>query len=111
MAQHGSALPQSRVSLLPPRFVLAALTSLGLSFSAACDDHHDGESFDSLVECVDDHSSLTEAQAIAHCLVDFPELHGGLADQQACVDFVEANGGYPDSRDAACTDYFDHTNS
>ena len=54
---------------------------------------------------------LPEAQAIAHCLVDFPELHNGFADHAECVAFVEANGGYPDSRDAACTDYFEETDS
>jgi hypothetical protein len=39
-------------------------------------------------------------------LFDFPDLHPVFADPQACVDWVEGNGGYPDSRDAACEDYF-----
>lgn len=69
----------------------------------------DEESFDNLPDCVDDHSSLTEAEAIAHCLVDFPDLHPEFANQQECVDFVTENGGYPDSRDDACTDYFEET--
>lgn len=84
--------------------------SIGLGLFAGCgDDHGHGESFDDLVECVDEHASLTEAQAIAHCLVDYPDLHPDFADQQACVDYVAANGGYPDSRDAACMDYFEET--
>jgi len=68
-----------------------------------------GEHFDNLVDCVNDHPMLTEAHAIAHCLVDFPDLHPDFPDQQSCVDWVTDNGGYPDSRDAACTDYFTET--
>jgi hypothetical protein len=66
----------------------------------------DEESFDNLPDCVADHISLGEAEAIAHCLVDFPDLHPDFANQQECVDWVAANGGYPDSREAACADYF-----
>jgi hypothetical protein len=67
------------------------------------------ESFDNLPDCVVDHASLGEAEAIAHCLVDFPELHSGFANQAECVAFVEANGGFPDSRDEACTIFFEET--
>jgi hypothetical protein len=74
---------------------------------AGCGD--DGESFDNLPDCVADHIDLGEAEAIAHCLVDFPDLHPDFADVQACVDWVADNGGYPDSRDAACADYFEET--
>ena len=66
----------------------------------------DEENFDNLPDCVADHSSLTEPQAIAHCLYDFPDLHPDFATQEECVTWVTDNGGYPDSRDAACTDYF-----
>lgn len=90
--------------------VLRSLVALVLAVGAfGCGDSTEEESFDNLVDCVDDHSSLTEPQAITHCLVDFPDLHPDFADMQACVDFVTENGGYPDSRDAACADYFDQT--
>jgi hypothetical protein len=73
---------------------------------AACGDE---ESFDNLPDCVVDHASLGEAEAIAHCLIDFPDLHPEFEDQAACVDWVADNGGYADSRDDACTDYFEET--
>lgn len=76
-----------------------------VTLAAACGDDH-GHTFSNLDACVVDHISLGEPEAIAHCLFDFPDLHPTFADQQACVDWVEANGGYPNSRDAACTDYF-----
>lgn len=82
---------------------VAAVLSLGLC--GGCGDDH-GHSFANLTECVVDHSSLGEPQSIAHCLVDFPELHPTFADQAACEAWVADNGGYPDSREAACIDYF-----
>jgi len=91
------------------RLSIAWIASACLLFAACGGD--DGESYDNLPDCVEDHvaEGLPEAHAITHCLVDFPDLHADFADQQACVDFVTANGGYPDSRDAACTDYFEET--
>ncbi len=85
--------------------ILAVCASLGLMGLGACGDEH-GESFENLPDCVVDHASLGEAESIAHCLVDFPELHPGFADEAACVAWVETNGGYPNSREAACADYF-----
>lgn len=83
------------------------LITSAFAFVAACGG--DEESFDNLPDCVEDHASLGEPESIAHCLVDFPDLHPDFADQQACVDWVTDNGGYPDSRDEACTIYFEET--
>jgi len=82
----------------------ALLTAL-----ASCGGSGEDEHFDNLPDCVADHGSLPEPEAIAHCLVDFPDLHPDFADQQECVDWVTDNGGYPNSRDDACTDYFEET--
>lgn len=83
------------------KLTIALVASLAL---AACGDNHDEESFDNLPDCVADHISLGEPESIAHCLVDFFDM--SFADQAACVAYVTANGGYPDSRDEACTLYF-----
>jgi hypothetical protein len=84
--------------------VSVVLLTLGLLGGCGHDD--DAHAFENLTECVVDHASLGEPQSIAHCLVDFPELHPTFADQAACVAWVTENGGYPNSRDAACVDYF-----
>jgi hypothetical protein len=84
---------------------VAALFLFSASLTA-CGDDEGGESFDNLPDCVLDHSSLGEPESIAHCLVDFPGLHPDFADQAACEAWVEGNGGYPNSREAACMDYF-----
>ena len=70
---------------------------------AACGDNGE-ESFDNLPDCVADHISLGEPQSIAHCLLDFFDMN--FADQAACVAYVTANGDYPNSREMACTLYF-----
>ncbi len=82
---------------------MSVFAALALSFATlpACGDH---EHFDNLMACVDDHASLGEAESIAHCLVDFFDMN--FVDQAACVAYVIANGGYPNSRDQACTLYF-----
>ena len=85
-------------------FAAAALLCLGPL--AACGGDHE-EGFDNLPDCVEDHIDLGEAESIAHCLVDFPDLHPVFADEQECVDWVADNGGFPDSREDACTDYFE----
>ncbi len=91
---------------------LSIILSLGLSTAiAACGDDGGGESYDNLMDCVTDHTmtdGLTEPHAITHCLVDF-DFGQDFTDQAGCVQFVTDNGGYPDSRDAACTDYFVQT--
>lgn len=92
-------------------FQILISTVLFAGLLGACGHDHAEESFDNLPDCVVDHASLGEPESIAHCLFDFPDLHPAFADQQACVDWVEDNGGYPDSRDAACTDYFSQLDS
>ena len=92
---------------------VSALLALALSTGiAACGGGgNGGESYDNLMDCVTDHTmtdGLTEAQAITHCLVDF-DFGQDFTDQAGCVQYVTDNGGYPDSRDAACTDYFVQT--
>ncbi len=92
------------------RQVIAYLAlSVSLSLVAACGGDDDEESFDNLPDCVADHASLGEAESITHCLVDFPDLHPEFADVDACIAWVTDNVGYPDSRDAACADYFEET--
>jgi len=92
--------------------VLSVVLALALSTSiAACGGGNGGESYDNLMACVTDHTmtdGLTEAQAITHCLVDF-DFGQDFTDQAGCVQYVTDNGGYPDSRDAACMDYFVQT--
>ena len=79
-----------------------------LALTIACGGNDDDEErFDNLPDCVVGHASLGEARSITHCLIDFPALHPTLANQQECVDWVAANGGYVDSREAACTEYFE----
>jgi hypothetical protein len=84
------------------RQIIASLALALAAAFAACGGHE--EHFDNLPACVADHISLGEPQSIAHCLVDFFDMN--FADQAACVAYVTANGGYPNSRDAACTMYF-----
>ena len=93
------------------RWILTLVSVVSLSLVVACgdDDSEGEESFDNLPDCVADHASLGEPEAIAHCLVDFPELHPEFADQAACVTWVEENGGYAESRDEACTTFFEET--
>jgi hypothetical protein len=82
---------------------LAILVPVAFALSlAACGDEH--EHFDNLPDCVADHADLGEPGAIAHCLLDFFDMN--FADQAACVAYVTANGDYPNSRDMACTLYF-----
>jgi hypothetical protein len=85
---------------------LAIFISIGLL--AACSNNSGAEHYDTLQDCVTDHvtEGLSEPHAITHCLVDFPNLHDDFADIGECVSFVTDNGGYPDSRQAACEDYF-----
>lgn len=91
---------------------LAASLAVALSIGiAACTGGNGGESYDNLMDCVTDHTmtdGLTEAHAITHCLVDF-DFGQDFTDQAGCVQYVTDHGGYPDSRDAACTDYFVQT--
>ena len=91
------------------RLSLACAFAASLLFTG-CGDDGEEENYDNLPDCVTDHveEGLTEAQAIAHCLVDY-DFHPELADQAACVTYVSENGGYADSRDEACTIYFDET--
>ncbi|HUQ01146.1 MAG TPA: hypothetical protein VM261_01565 [Kofleriaceae bacterium] len=85
-----------------PLAAIAFAASFAFAVAACGDDHE--ESFDNLPDCVADHISLGEPQAIAHCLIDFFDMD--FADQAACVAYVTANGEYPNSRDQACTLYF-----
>lgn len=88
------------------RLIISTLALALLVPLAACSGD-DAPEFDNLPDCVVDHIDLGEAESITHCLIDFPYLHPEFADEAECVAWVEDNGGYPDSRDAACTDYFE----
>lgn len=90
------------------RFLVVLALTLAFAQSTACRGGDDEEeSFDNLPDCVAGHESLGEMRAITHCLVDFPDLHPDFATQEECVAWIGDNGGYPDTRDAACTDYFE----